>query len=860
MKTAKGARAKKSKSEKLKKNKKVSYHKQPDNLQLEAWQFVLRKQFGEESPFKIENIGTEPVFSEFRVLNPETGNEYEVAIRNGETRYGHVPGSDLYHTANLCTCQDFKTNRLGICKHISAVLNFLGKKRGNKKLLKQSFQAANTWIYLDYRNGREVRIAIGKKSSAEYERWAAAYFDSDGCMKSGAFSVFNKIILEGKKIDNDFICRPDAFEFILQQREEIGRRKRIHKAIPEGAADEYFDQLLPNIKLYLYQRQGILFAARAGRCLIADEMGLGKTIQALGAAELYRKEIGIQKVLIVCPTSLKYQWKSEIKKFTGQDAAVVEGMQTKRWKQYEDSESFYHILSYNVATNDVAALNKMDADLVILDEAQRIKNFRTKVATQLKKIYTPYSIVLTGTPLENKLEELYSIVQFIDQYKLPPLYRFLDRYQVLDEGRVVGYKNLKEISETLGQCMVRRTKKEVLKQLPKRMDKFLFVPMTKEQSDIHKELADTVARLVAKWRRYHYLSETDRRILILSLSQMRMVCDSTFILDQKTRFDTKVDELMFILEEALTNPDQKVVIFSQWERMTRIVAEELDAREVSYAWLHGGVDSKGRGHLIDRFREDPDCKIFLSTDAGGIGLNLQGASLLINLDIPWNPAVLEQRIGRIFRIGQKNNITVVNMVAVQSIEHRMLSVLAFKSEMAKGVLDPEGEDSIFMSETKLRKFMENVESLSAPVELEEAEPSGIHSNMETGEEDLEVEEIVPPGESKIQQAPEKETYTGDDDVETAEPSPAETVEKPGKMPQNPEPATGAGLAQAGISFFSGLINTLGSAEKTKELVESLVQKDEKSGETYLKIPVESKEVVENALNLFKNLASAFAGR
>lgn len=860
MKTTKGQEIKKAKKTKPKKIKKVSYHKQPDNLQLDAWQFVLRKQFGEENPFEFTNTGKEPVFSEFRVLNPDTRNEYEVTIRNSETRFGYIPEPDLYHTANWCTCQDFKTNRLGICKHISAVLNFLGKKRGNKKLLKQTFQAAETCIYLDYRNGREIRIAIGTKNTADFEKWAAAYFDSNGKIKSNSFAGFNKIILEGKKIDNDFICRPDAFEYILQQREEIGRRKKIQHALPDGAADEYFDQLLSNIKLYPYQRQGILFAARSGRCLIADEMGLGKTIQALGAAELYRKEIGIQKVLIVCPTSLKYQWKSEIKKFTGEDALVVEGMQLKRWKQYENSTSFYHILSYNVATNDVAALNKMDADLVILDEAQRIKNFRTKVATQLKRIYTPYNIVLTGTPLENKLEELYSIVQFIDQYKLPPLYRFLDRHQVTDEGRVVGYKNLKEISEILGECMIRRTKKEVLSQLPKRMDKLLFVPMTKEQSDIHKDLGDNVARLVAKWRRYHYLSETDRRRLILSLSQMRMVCDSTFVLDQKTRFDTKVDELMFILEEALSNPELKVVIFSQWERMTRIVAEELETRGVDYALLHGGVDSKDRGHLIDRFREDPACKIFLSTDAGGVGLNLQSASLLINLDVPWNPAVLEQRVGRIFRIGQKNAITVVNMVAAQSIEHRMLSVLAFKSEMAKGVLDPEGEDSIFMSESKFRKFMENVESLSAVSELEGPEATGIHSNIETGEEDLEMEETALPGESKTGHEPETEIYSGDDDAEPVRPFPEEKTAQPGKLPQNNEPATGAGLAQAGISFFSGLINTLGSAEKTKELVESLVQKDEKSGQTYLKIPVESKEVVENALNLFKNLASALSGK
>ena len=850
-------KAKKPGSRKKSKKQKVSYHKRPDALQLDVWQFALRKQFGEESRFVISNIGEEPVFSTFRVFNPETKNDYEVWIRNGETRFGHIPGPSLFQTGNLCTCHDFRTNRLGMCKHISAVLSHLGKKRGNKKILKQSFRPPDTAIYLDYLSGREVRIAIGTEKTEEFEEWSEAYFDEEGRIRPDTFSGFNKIILEGRKIHPGFFCTPDAFEFILQKREEIGRRKKIRAEIPGGAEDPFFDGLMANIKLYPYQRQGILFGANAGRCLIADEMGLGKTIQAIGTAELLKRVTGIQKVIIICPTSLKYQWKSEIRKFTGQEAVVVEGMQTKRIKIYEESESFYHIMSYNVGTNDVEAINRMDADLIILDEAQRIKNFRTKAATQLKKIYTPYCLVLTGTPLENKLEELYSIVQFVDQFKLPPLYRFLDRYQVMEEGRVIGYRNLKEISEILGSCMIRRLKKEVIKQLPKRVDKHLFVPMTSQQATIHKELEDNVARLVAKWKRYNFLNETDRRRLILSLSQMRMVCDSTFILDQETRFDTKIDELMYILEEALGDPDQKVVIFSQWERMTRLVAQQLEAIEVGFAWLHGGVESRSRGDLLEKFREDADCRIFLSTDAGGVGLNLQNASLVINLDLPWNPAVLEQRIARVFRIGQKSKVTVINMVATNTIEHRMLSVLAFKAEMAKGVLDPEGEDAIFMSASRFKKLMENIEQLSTSSETE----TNLFGEPDIGneEENLESPDQAKPGEAGAgAEHAGVDTFIGDDDIKESGKQ-TEEREKSGKEPPSGEkagPEQIGEVVQSGISFFSGLANILNNREKTAELVESLVQKDESSGETYLKIPIENKEVVSNALEAFRKLVSA----
>ena len=172
---------------------------------------------------------------------------------------------------------------------------------------------------------------------------------------------------------------------------------------------------------------------------------------------------------------------------------------------------------------------------------------------------------------------------------------------------------------------------------------------------------------------------------MLSMSQMRMVCDSTYILDQVTRYDTKVSELMAILEEFFTNDDTgKVVVFSQWKRMLDLVKAEMEDRDVGFQYLHGGVPSKKRGDLIKNFKEDPDCHIFLSTDAGGVGLNLQAASLVINLDIPWNPAVLEQRIARVWRMGQENAVQVINLVSAGTIEHRMLGVLKFKASMAKG--------------------------------------------------------------------------------------------------------------------------------------------------------------------------------
>lgn len=265
--------------------------------------------------------------------------------------------------------------------------------------------------------------------------------------------------------------------------------------------------------------------------------------------------------------------------------------------------------------------------------------------------------------------------------------------------------------------LLRRRKADVAIQLPGRMDQNLLVPMTREQMEQHEEFKASVARIVLKWKRMHYLSETDRKRLLTFLSQMRMVCDSTYILDQQTRFDTKVEETMNILESIVASGDDKVVIFSGWERMTRLIAAELDKRGIAYSNLHGGVPSAKRKDLMDRFTDDPSARVFLSTDAGATGLNLQVASYVINLDLPWNPAVLEQRIGRIYRIGQQRKIQVINLVAVGTIEEQMLAKLKFKTDLFDGVLNG-GEDEVFLDNNKLETLVTDLGFGEEPAEAE----------------------------------------------------------------------------------------------------------------------------------------------
>lgn len=807
---------------------KVSYHKKPVGISTEKYQTLLRKQFAETQSFTIKNIGDHPVYSDFKVHNPLTKNSYKVAIRS------LVPGQ------NYCSCMDFKTNLLGTCKHIESVFNILKKSDLNRKLLSRPLAQSYTSVYLHYSENRRVKIRIGTDNNKEFVLWAKKYFDKNASLREEAYEQTETLLNEAKIINEDFRCYQDAMEFIINER---SKRKRALIA-EKRSSDPVFSNSLIRTKLFPYQKEGILFALKAGRCLLADDMGLGKTIQAIAAVELMEKEKMISKVLIVCPTSLKYQWKTEIEKFSDKSVTVVEGNLLKREVLYSD-ESFYKIISYNVVKSDVGIINAAGYDMVILDEAQRIKNWKTKVAQNVKKIKSTYAIVLTGTPLENKLEELYSILQFVDSFKLGPLYHFLEAHQISNEtGKVTGYKNLNKIGALLSDVVLRRTKKEVLAQLPARTDKNLFVTMTEKQSSLHKEYAEAVVKIVAKWKRFGFLNEKDRQQLMIFLNMMRMVCDSTFILDQETRHDTKIDEMMNILETFFSSGDEKAVVFSQWERMTRLVALELDKRNIQYEYLHGGVPSKERKSLFENFNKNPLSRVFLSTDAGGIGLNLQTASLLINLDIPWNPAVLEQRIGRIYRLGQKRNVSIINLVSSGTIEHRMLDVLKFKSALSKGILD-NGDDTIFMGENKFKAFMKNVETIttdiSTPAVAEESEPQISSPNEEKKES-----EVTQP-------------LLFDDDItplQAGEETPSTTIN--GQLNnENPnEQEQAAQLVSSGFSFLGKLAETLADKESTEKLVKSFVSKDN-SGKTYLKIPVESEKIVENVFLSLGNIFKAF---
>ena len=430
----------------------------------------------------------------------------------------------------------------------------------------------------------------------------------------------------------------------------------------------------------------------------------------------------------------------------------------------------------------------------------------------------------------------------LDPLHLGSLYNFISEYEQTDEtGKVTGYQNLHEIKEKLKHILLRRTKKEVLKQLPSRTDKNLFVSITNEQRAVHDDYYEIVCRIVNRWKKMGFLKEEDRQRLLISLNMMRMVCNSTYIIDQETNHQTKLDELFDILEEVIAAGEEKIVIFSQWERFTRLIAAQLDKLKIGYANLNGTIPSHKRKDLFDRFNNDDNCRIFLSTDAGGVGLNLQAGSILFNMDLPWNPAVLEQRISRIYRQGQKRNVSVINFVAQNTIEHGMLGKLKFKRALAEGILD-NGESNIFVGDSKFNVFMKDIEGLFADETI-------TTSHIDSDREDATSAE-KPAG------AKEKETTEAYEDDDVKETQPAKTPKQLELFKAEPAQQ----LIQTAGSFFTQLGNVLNDAKATENLLKSITKKDEATGQTYVQLPVENEAVVKNAFSLLAGLFKGMAGK
>ncbi len=627
------------------------------------------------------------IYGEHLLIN-EKGVKYKVTLRDFEQETGYVNNMDC------------RTNKLGTTKHIMYLFNLLKENKKVFKKLDKKYPFVE--IYLDPLNDYQVSWFYPHELPDEVRSLIGNYFGDESYLPHAKTPQFLGFLNEANA-HKEILIRPEVHAKVEEAFEEM--------SLEEVKSNHEIDFSLLKATLFDYQVEGIEFLTFKKGAILADEMGLGKTMQAIGTALAKREIFGFKRTVIICPASVKHQWKSEIEKFSDATAKVVEGTPEERAVIYRECQDYFLIMNYETVLRDQNEMNKYAADFIILDEAQRIKNFNTRTASSIKSLKRKHALVLTGTPIENKLIDLYSIVAFIDPYYLAPLWEFSYQHCYFDhqkKNKIQGYYNLQELNERLRPILLRREKRNVLKQLPQLTQQDIYVNMHPMQADYHASYAKGIAQIVRK----KFMTPYDMQKLMLLMSNMRMVCDSTYLIDQETNHSPKLVELEHILTEKmdLTNSDRKIIIFSEWTKMNMLIGKMLKKHNIGFAELNGKVPVKHRGKLVKKFEKDANCQVFVSTEAGGSGLNLQMADTVINFELPWNPAKKNQRIGRIDRVGQRSkHLTVLNLITQNSIEMRIASGLMLKQNLFEGVLDTDSHtDTVDFSNKGRSQFLQQL--------------------------------------------------------------------------------------------------------------------------------------------------------
>lgn len=457
-----------------------------------------------------------------------------------------------------------------------------------------------------------------------------------------------------------------------------------------------FPELLEPI-LREYQKQGYQWmktlASYGFGGILADDMGLGKTLQSITyiASELSAIRKKKLPVLIVCPSSLTYNWSSEFMKFTPDiQAIIIDGNKEDRSRLLKDAlEMDVIITSYMLLRRDIHLYEKMSFHTVFFDEAQAFKNPVTQTAKAVRKIQADHRFALTGTPVENSIEELWSIFRVV----FPELFQGLKEYSNLTR---------KTISRRIRPFLLRRLKEEVLRELPEKIESIDTVELLPEQKKLY---AAYLAKLRHKTLK-HLDKDTIRknRIKILSgLTRLRQICcHPALFVDGYEGSSAKFEQLLQIIEEARFS-GRRVLIFSQFTKMLGLIGKELTQQGLPFFYLDGQTASEERVETCNRFNEGERDFFLISLKAGGTGLNLTGADTVILYDLWWNPAVEEQAADRAHRMGQKNTVQVIKLIARGTIEEKMNELQEKKRNMIEEIIEEKA--SAALTEEDIREIL-----------------------------------------------------------------------------------------------------------------------------------------------------------
>lgn len=552
---------------------------------------------------------------------------------------------------------------------------------------------------------------------------AGCFWDGETKLWKMAFTIstFENLIkrIPEAKID------PSLFKEIQEQKEKEDKLAEIRK---KAKANEDIVFRIPGVKInpFPYQKLGILYSVINGKgMLIGDSMGLGKSNQAICTAIMMKNKGIAKSCLVITPASLKFNWPLEIEKFTNETCIVIDGKKPEeRISQWQDTSCFFKIANYELVVEDLFGGREYKAkenetaeqtkkrvakkikqlvkqkqlqdvkdkvwDLVILDECHYLKHSSSRRYKAVKGLKAKMKIGLSGTPMDGRLEELYTVMSIIAPGILGSHTSFFNRYVTTDFfGAVKGYKNIQEVQDKIAPFFIRRLKKDVLEQLPDKLYENKIIALTEEEKKIYKQI---------KKGTHPCVINKDGSIAEPMVRAIRCMQFVNFpqMIDPNCKNSTKLDVFKEVLEEIVQLNGQKVIIFTQFKQILNLVEQILKDMKLKFLRIDGDTDKKLRADYQKMFNEDTSIDCIIGTDAMSTGLNLIGGDMVLNLTQCWQPATMSQREDRAYRIGRKENVTVLNFLCKDTIEEKIRKALYSKDKITADTLGDDTDEAVLM--------------------------------------------------------------------------------------------------------------------------------------------------------------------
>lgn len=599
-----------------------------------------------------------------------------------------------------CDCHSLLSNtKPQICSHIVAtVLNGLENlnKETNDEYIDENI-TINPNITLDIsqsRNGyMSMKLNIEGVDSNEYRELFSSYKNNNRLyrMKNGAYldlkdndleqafklidilNIYNdfdnmkipnnKAIYLEKLIEDEDLSFVNGSKYVSNVVKKFDKVKSKNYEVPKDLNATLRDYQVSGFEFFKtlsdYQFGGIL----------ADEMGLGKTIQTI-AFLLSNKD---KKSIVITPTALIYNWKNELEKFAPTlKVGLLHAAKSEREKILDNIDNYDVILTtYTTYKNDIDKYKNINFDYCIIDEAQNIKNPDAIITKAIKNVNAKVKFALTGTPIENNLMELWSIFDFIMPGYLYNKSKFKSIF-------VNNDKNIIELKNLIKPFILRRTKKEVITELPDKIEQKIIIDLEKEHKRAYKGYVNLITRKIKE-------NNQDNITVFSYLTKLRQLCLSPELMVKNYQGkNSKLDVLINIINDS---SDEKILVFSQFTKVLEVIGKRLNEENISYSYLDGKTSAKDRVKLVEEFNTNNNKVFLISLKAGGTGLNLTSANIVVHFDPWWNPAVEDQASDRAHRIGQKNVVNVIKLIAKGTAEERVINLQETKKELIEDVIN-----------------------------------------------------------------------------------------------------------------------------------------------------------------------------